>query len=78
MNGKDVVAVVMAVNKLDGPCFTSDDEDVSAGLCPVLGWAPLSMSVHLSVQGIARTRTGTCVPPRRRHGDPQTPSRTHT
>lgn len=29
MNGKDVVAVIMAVNKLDGPCFTSEDEDVS-------------------------------------------------
>ncbi|KAK2115136.1 hypothetical protein P7K49_005762, partial [Saguinus oedipus] len=27
MNGKDVVAVIMAVNKLDGPCFTSEDED---------------------------------------------------
>lgn len=36
MNGKDVVAVVMAVNKLDGPCFTSEDEDVSIRplLCP--------------------------------------------
>lgn len=36
MNGKDVVAVIMAVNKLDGPCFTSEDEDVSVGppLCP--------------------------------------------
>lgn len=31
MNGKDVVAVIMAVNKLDGPCFTSEDEDVSVG-----------------------------------------------
>lgn len=30
MNGKDVVAVVMAVNKLDGPGFTREDEDVSA------------------------------------------------
>lgn len=44
MNGKDVVAVIMAVNKLDGPCFTSEDEDVSAGrawprarVCPVPG-----------------------------------------
>lgn len=34
MNGKDVVAVIMAVNKLDGPCFTSEDEDVSAGPPP--------------------------------------------
>lgn len=31
MNGKDVVAIIMAVNKLDGPCFTSEDEDVSVG-----------------------------------------------
>lgn len=29
MNGKDVIAVIMAVNKLDGPSFTSEDEDVS-------------------------------------------------
>lgn len=78
MNGKDVVAVVMAVNKLDGPCFTSDDEDVSAGLCPVLGWAPPSLSVRLSVQGTARTCAGTCVPPRRWHCDLQTPGRTYT
>uniref|UniRef100_A0AAR2JPJ0 Phosphodiesterase n=1 Tax=Pygocentrus nattereri TaxID=42514 RepID=A0AAR2JPJ0_PYGNA len=26
MNGKDVVAVIMAVNKIDGPCFTAQDE----------------------------------------------------
>lgn len=55
MNGKDVVAVVMAVNKLDGPCFTSEDEDVSLGsllcpralACPVPGreCAPLSVCV---------------------------------
>lgn len=29
MNGKDVVAVIMAVNKTNGPYFTDDDEDVS-------------------------------------------------
>lgn len=28
MNGKDVVAVVMAVNKIDGPHFTTKDEEV--------------------------------------------------
>lgn len=28
MNGKDVVAVLMAVNKLDGPSFTAKDEEV--------------------------------------------------
>lgn len=44
MNGKDVVAVIMAVNKLDGPCFTSEDEDVSVG-------PPLSPSSRVSVPG---------------------------
>uniref|UniRef100_A0A8C2EPA0 Phosphodiesterase n=1 Tax=Cyprinus carpio TaxID=7962 RepID=A0A8C2EPA0_CYPCA len=29
MNGKDVVAVIMAVNKTTGPHFTDEDEDVS-------------------------------------------------
>lgn len=29
MNGKDMVAVMMAVNKLDGPCFTAKDEEVT-------------------------------------------------
>lgn len=28
MNGKDMVAVMMAVNKLDGPRFTAKDEEV--------------------------------------------------
>lgn len=28
MNGKDMVAVLMAVNKLDGPSFTGKDEEV--------------------------------------------------
>ncbi|KAG8508614.1 Rod cGMP-specific 3',5'-cyclic phosphodiesterase subunit beta [Galemys pyrenaicus] len=31
MNSKDINAVIMAVNKLDGPCFTPEDEDVSVG-----------------------------------------------
>lgn len=29
MNGKDMVAVMMAVNKLDGPSFTVKDEEVT-------------------------------------------------
>lgn len=29
MNGKDVVAVIMAVNKKNGPYFTEQDEEVS-------------------------------------------------
>lgn len=28
MNGKDTVAVIMAVNKVDGPHFTKTDEEV--------------------------------------------------
>lgn len=35
MNGKDMVAVMMAVNKLDGPCFTAKDEEVTSHtVCP--------------------------------------------
>lgn len=48
MNGKDVVAVIMAVNKLDGPYFTSEDEDVSAGeplACPCVHAGHLCPSV---------------------------------
>ncbi|KAM7326665.1 hypothetical protein ACRRTK_015143 [Alexandromys fortis] len=46
MNGKDVVAVIMAVNKLDGPCFTSEDEDVFA---KYLNFAALNLKIyHLS------------------------------
>lgn len=29
LNGKDMVAVMMAVNKLDGPHFTAKDEEVT-------------------------------------------------
>lgn len=29
LNGKDLVAVIMALNKTTGPHFTADDEDVS-------------------------------------------------
>lgn len=29
MNGKDMVAVIMATNKTNGSYFTEDDEDVS-------------------------------------------------
>lgn len=29
MNGKDMVAVMMAVNKLEGNCFTDKDEEVT-------------------------------------------------
>lgn len=29
MNGKDMVAVMMAVNKLEGPSFSAKDEEVT-------------------------------------------------
>lgn len=29
MNGKDIVAVIMAVNKIEGSGFSQEDEDVS-------------------------------------------------
>lgn len=32
MNGKDIVAIIMAVNKTTGPHFTDEDEDVSVCL----------------------------------------------
>lgn len=35
LNGKDMVAVMMAVNKLDGPHFTAKDEEVT----PDLTWS---------------------------------------
>lgn len=33
LNGKDMVAVIMAVNKKTGPHFTAEDEDVSLITC---------------------------------------------
>uniref|UniRef100_A0A7N4PSJ3 Phosphodiesterase n=1 Tax=Sarcophilus harrisii TaxID=9305 RepID=A0A7N4PSJ3_SARHA len=44
MNGKDVVAVIMAINKTDGPFFTSEDQDHHGAqlgcFCPqVLLWS---------------------------------------
>lgn len=33
MNGKDVVAIIMAVNKVDGPHFTKTDEEVRLRYC---------------------------------------------
>ena len=52
MNGKDVVAVIMAVNKLDGPCFTSEDEDVSVwGPCRCARLCLGAVSTWLSSRG---------------------------
>lgn len=61
MNGKDVVAVIMALNKLDGPCFTSEDEDVSAGASLPCAGACAAVDVRPSVRTL--TQAGTCVPP---------------
>uniref|UniRef100_A0A8D2D025 Phosphodiesterase n=1 Tax=Sciurus vulgaris TaxID=55149 RepID=A0A8D2D025_SCIVU len=56
MNGKDTVAVVMAVNKLSGPCFTSEDEDVFK---KYLNFAELNLKIyHLSYLHNCETRRG--------------------
>ncbi|XP_016051380.1 PREDICTED: rod cGMP-specific 3',5'-cyclic phosphodiesterase subunit beta [Miniopterus natalensis] len=56
MNGKDVVAVVMALNKLDGPCFTSSDEDV---FLKYLNFGALNLKIyHLSYLHNCETRRG--------------------
>ncbi|KAL6057458.1 hypothetical protein STEG23_032934 [Scotinomys teguina] len=56
MNGKDVMAVIMAVNKLDGPCFTSEDEDV---FTKYLNFATLNLKIyHLSYLHNCETRRG--------------------
>lgn len=49
MNGKDMVAVMMAVNKLDGPCFTAKDEEVTCNsACPLADFL-LPLCLVLSV-----------------------------
>ncbi|XP_036847191.1 rod cGMP-specific 3',5'-cyclic phosphodiesterase subunit beta isoform X2 [Manis javanica] len=56
MNGKDVVAVIMAVNKLDGPYFTSEDEDV---FLKYLNFGTLNLKIyHLSYLHNCETRRG--------------------
>ncbi|EPY87578.1 rod cGMP-specific 3,5-cyclic phosphodiesterase subunit alpha-like protein [Camelus ferus] len=56
MNGKDVVAIIMAVNKVDGPCFTERDEEI---LLKYLNFANLIMKVfHLSYLHNCETRRG--------------------
>ncbi|KAK2493841.1 hypothetical protein MC885_010851 [Smutsia gigantea] len=56
MNGKDVVAVIMAVNKLDGPYFTSEDEDV---FLRYLNFGTLNLKIyHLSYLHNCETRRG--------------------
>ncbi|XP_036423710.1 rod cGMP-specific 3',5'-cyclic phosphodiesterase subunit alpha [Colossoma macropomum] len=56
MNGKDVVAVIMAVNKIDGPCFSAQDEQT---LQKYLNFANLVLRVfHLSYLHNCETRRG--------------------
>ncbi|XP_068089676.1 rod cGMP-specific 3',5'-cyclic phosphodiesterase subunit beta-like [Hyperolius riggenbachi] len=56
MNGKDVVAVIMAVNKTDGPFFTKYDEDV---FLKYLNFASLNLKIyHLSYLHNCETRRG--------------------
>ncbi|KAK2848772.1 hypothetical protein Q5P01_008606 [Channa striata] len=56
MNGKDMVAVMMAVNKLDGPCFTNKDEET---LNKYLNFANLVLRVfHLNYLHNCETRRG--------------------
>uniref|UniRef100_A0A6I8T1J6 Phosphodiesterase n=1 Tax=Xenopus tropicalis TaxID=8364 RepID=A0A6I8T1J6_XENTR len=56
LNGKDVVAVIMAVNKLDGPFFTNYDEEV---FLKYLNFASLNLKIyHLSYLHNCETRRG--------------------
>ncbi|XP_012689717.2 rod cGMP-specific 3',5'-cyclic phosphodiesterase subunit alpha [Clupea harengus] len=56
MNGKDVVSVIMAINKLDGPHFTEEDEEV---FNKYLNFANLILRVfHLSYLHDCETRRG--------------------
>ncbi|XP_053311720.1 rod cGMP-specific 3',5'-cyclic phosphodiesterase subunit beta-like [Spea bombifrons] len=56
MNGKDVVAVIMAVNKVNGPYFTQHDEDV---FLKYLNFASLNLKIyHLNYLHNCETRRG--------------------
>ncbi|KAM5192868.1 rod cGMP-specific 3',5'-cyclic phosphodiesterase subunit beta-like [Mantella aurantiaca] len=56
MNGKDVVAVIMAVNKIDGAFFTKYDENV---FLKYLNFASLNLKIyHLSYLHNCETRRG--------------------
>ncbi|KAI5622578.1 rod cGMP-specific 3',5'-cyclic phosphodiesterase subunit beta, partial [Silurus asotus] len=56
MNGKDVVAVIMAVNKTNGPYFTDEDEDLFLNYLKV---GTLNLKIyHLSYLHNCETRKG--------------------
>uniref|UniRef100_A0A8C4VPK2 Phosphodiesterase n=1 Tax=Gopherus evgoodei TaxID=1825980 RepID=A0A8C4VPK2_9SAUR len=55
-NGKDLVAVIMAINKLNGPFFTSSDESL---FLKYLNFASLNLKIyHLSYLHNCETRRG--------------------
>lgn len=62
MNGKDMVAVMMAINKLDGPRFTAKDEEVTSNtVCPgnspfahfsdLVTWTKFNFQLYRGLQG---------------------------
>nr|XP_023664299.1 rod cGMP-specific 3',5'-cyclic phosphodiesterase subunit beta-like isoform X1 [Paramormyrops kingsleyae] len=56
MNGKEVVAVIMAINKTDGPFFTPEDQDL---FLKYLNFATLNLKIyHLSYLHSCETRRG--------------------
>ncbi|KAM4635067.1 rod cGMP-specific 3',5'-cyclic phosphodiesterase subunit beta [Polymixia lowei] len=56
LTGKDLVAVIMAVNKTSGPCFTAEDEDLFLKYLKV---ASLNLKIyHLSYLHNCETRKG--------------------
>ncbi|XP_074131008.1 rod cGMP-specific 3',5'-cyclic phosphodiesterase subunit beta isoform X2 [Sminthopsis crassicaudata] len=56
MNGKDLVAVIMAINKTDGPFFTNEDQDV---FLKYLNFASLNLKIyHLNYLHNCETRRG--------------------
>ncbi|XP_056658222.1 rod cGMP-specific 3',5'-cyclic phosphodiesterase subunit beta isoform X2 [Monodelphis domestica] len=56
MNGKEVVAIIMAINKTNGPFFTSEDQDV---FLKYLNFATLNLKIyHLSYLHNCETRRG--------------------
>ncbi|MFT7815322.1 rod cGMP-specific 3',5'-cyclic phosphodiesterase subunit beta-like isoform X1 [Arapaima gigas] len=56
MNGKEVVAVIMAINKTDGPFFTPEDQDL---FLKYLSFATLNLKIyHLSYLHSCETRRG--------------------
>ncbi|RXM91473.1 Rod cGMP-specific 3',5'-cyclic phosphodiesterase subunit beta [Acipenser ruthenus] len=56
MNGKDIVAVIMAVNKIEGSGFSQEDEDL---FLKYLNFASLNLKIyHLSYLHNCETRKG--------------------